>query len=275
VGAELWRRRPELLASRLLHIQQGHRGGGWELSDAIERARGLRLPVVMTEHHVAASPLAGEEESDILVALSEADAGLLRRRWPSRRVEVIPRGCRAWTRTRHGRRRGRPVISVWGRLDRPAAWRLLEVARARRARLLLAAPPCSAEIESAWRRASAGTAARRLCLAAPSTAWATEAAEAADVFVDLDGGDGRSRIACLTAALACGAPVVTSRLRGLAELRDLTHQAKDPVDGTCEVLDDPRLRDQLWVAARDHCQDHSWDRVAERHLALWRTAENH
>ena len=29
------------------------------------------------------------------------------------------------------------------------------------------------------------------------------------------------------------------------------------------------LRRELAAQAREHCNDHSWDRVAQRHLALW------
>jgi len=42
---------------------------------------------------------------------------------------------------------------------------------------------------------------------------------------------------------------------------------------TVRALGDADLRRTLTARAREYCNDHSWDRVAERHLALWTTLE--
>ncbi len=41
----------------------------------------------------------------------------------------------------------------------------------------------------------------------------------------------------------------------------------------CGLLDDVELRRELGAAAREYCHDHSWDRVAQRHVALWTALE--
>ena len=74
--------------------------------------------------------------------------------------------------------------------------------------------------------------------------------------------------------LATGVPVLTSPTHWFHELRDVTYQPDDLVDGVQRLLEDTALRKRLAAAARDYCHENSWARSAERHLALWRSVEN-
>jgi len=46
---------------------------------------------------------------------------------------------------------------------------------------------------------------------------------------------------------------------------------EDLAAGLHEVLEDPGCRAQLVGAARAHCDEFGWQRIAALHLALWRT----
>ena len=59
----------------------------------------------------------------------------------------------------------------------------------------------------------------------------------------------------------------------LTRLDGVVHQPDDLVDGIETLLDDTKLRERLVDAARAHCHDHSWERTAQRHLALWESLE--
>jgi glycosyltransferase involved in cell wall biosynthesis len=74
--------------------------------------------------------------------------------------------------------------------------------------------------------------------------------------------------------LASGVPVLTSPTSWFADLREVTYQPADLEEGVRRLLEDTQLRDQLVDAATAYCHEHSWRRIAERHLALWRSLEN-
>jgi glycosyltransferase involved in cell wall biosynthesis len=74
--------------------------------------------------------------------------------------------------------------------------------------------------------------------------------------------------------LAAGVPVLTSPTSWFADLRDVTYQPRNLVEGVRRLLDDTPLRERLTAAAREYCHAHTWSRIAERHLALWRTLES-
>jgi hypothetical protein len=80
----------------------------------------------------------------------------------------------------------------------------------------------------------------------------------------LDAASGAVRV-----GLASGVPVLTSPTAWFADLAEATFQPTDLVAGVRRALDDDVLRRRLVDAARAHCHDHSWARVAEQHLALW------
>jgi hypothetical protein len=59
----------------------------------------------------------------------------------------------------------------------------------------------------------------------------------------------------------------------LADLDGAILQTADIGEDIERALTDVDLRQELGVRAREHCHEHSWDRVAERHLALWTALE--
>jgi glycosyltransferase involved in cell wall biosynthesis len=77
----------------------------------------------------------------------------------------------------------------------------------------------------------------------------------------------------LGAALASGVPVVAAPDPRLADLEGAVLQPADLAEGTARALADADLRRELVARAREHCHDHSWERVAQRHVALWAALE--
>ena len=59
----------------------------------------------------------------------------------------------------------------------------------------------------------------------------------------------------------------------LADLDGAILQTADIAAGTMRALGDADLRRELAARAREYCHDHSWDRVAQRHVALWAALE--
>jgi hypothetical protein len=47
----------------------------------------------------------------------------------------------------------------------------------------------------------------------------------------------------------------------------------DLVEGLGQLLEDDLLRRRVTDAAREHCADHSWSRIASRHVDLWNSME--
>jgi glycosyltransferase involved in cell wall biosynthesis len=75
-------------------------------------------------------------------------------------------------------------------------------------------------------------------------------------------------------ALATGVPVLASPTAWFSDLRHVTHQPDDLVDGLARLLDDTSLRDRVTLAAREYCHAHSWRRVAAEQAALWQSVES-
>jgi glycosyltransferase involved in cell wall biosynthesis len=71
-------------------------------------------------------------------------------------------------------------------------------------------------------------------------------------------------------ALASGVPVLTSRTADFTDLSGAVFQPEDLVSGVDELFTKDSLRTELASAAQAYCQETSWSRVAEQHLALWR-----
>jgi glycosyltransferase involved in cell wall biosynthesis len=70
--------------------------------------------------------------------------------------------------------------------------------------------------------------------------------------------------------LASGVPVLTSPTRWFQDVRGVTHQPVNLVEGLERLLEDTTLRDTLTEAATDYCHRHAWSKIADRHRALYR-----
>jgi len=104
----------------------------------------------------------------------------------------------------------------------------------------------------------------------PQPELARELARDGDVVVFADAAGARLE---LGAALASGVPVVTAPDPRLDDLEGAILQAADLEEGAARALADGDLRRELAACAREHCHDNSWERVAQRHVALWAALE--
>lgn len=266
---------PDLRGVRLVHVQ--HEDSLFDdtaLTRRVQEARAWGVPVAVSEHSVGPAARAWEREADALVAFTARGARLLRARWPSRRVEHIPHGCPAWFPPRKSRR-GR-VIGAFGFLERyKGFWHLLDVLRAAPGtELVLFSYAKRPEIEAEWEAAAAGLPVRRERVYLPADEIARRLAAEADILVFwYDDVPHASASGAVRVGLATGVPVLTSPAAWFEELREVTYQPQDLIDGVRRLLDDTALRTELAAAAREYCHAQSWPRIAERHLALWRTLE--
>jgi glycosyltransferase involved in cell wall biosynthesis len=233
---------PEIAGVRLLHVQHpGDPDAGASVAARIVETALARVPVVVTEHAVVAGIGPWERDATVLVATTKADAQVLRLRWPGKWVEWIPYGCP-------------PGAPAPGRTARP------------RAVAILGKFPAA---ESAAQRAR-----RSLVLLTPGQHAQLELtrllARDCDLVVFADAA--RARLD-LGAALASGVPVLAAPDPRLADLDGAILQTDDIAEDIARALTDVELRQELGGRAREHCHDHSWDRVARRHLALWTALE--
>jgi glycosyltransferase involved in cell wall biosynthesis len=233
---------PEPPALRLLHVQHpGDPAVGVSATPRIVETALARVPVVVTAHAVVERIGPWEREATALVATTRADADALRRRWPGKRVEWIPYGCPpAVPAQARGSAAG--AVAIVGRLPTAEA-----VARRQRRRVVVLTPGQRPQPELA-----------RLL------------ARDCDLVVFADAGAARLDVG---AALASGVPVVAPPDARLADLGGAVFQTGDIAAATARALADIDLRRELAAHAREHCHDHSWDRVAQRHLALWTALE--
>lgn len=264
---------PDPAGVRLLHIQHGD--GLYddrELTRHVQQAHNAAVPVVITEHTITTMAHAWERDVDVLVALTERGADLLRATWPTQRVEHIPHGCPTWFPPRK-HRRGR-VIGAFGFLERHKGfWQLLDVLRALPdSELLLFSYAKNTITEAAWDAAAAGLPIRRVREFRPIEDVARQLAAQADVLVFwYDDSAHASASGAVRIGLASGVPVLASPTGWFRDLRDVTYQPETLIAGVQRLLDDSTLRETLTTAARDYCHDHCWPRIAERHLDLWRS----
>jgi glycosyltransferase involved in cell wall biosynthesis len=227
---------PRAWRSQSLHVQ--HAPGLFddeELARAIGAARAAGVGVAITEHEVGPTATAWEQRADVLVALDEAAARLLRERWPGKRVELIPPGCPAW-RAASRERGGRTVATIGASADRLKSLEVLAEA---------------GDIDELVHLRE---------LPRDSDRLARQLNESADVVVVWPGGY-LARI-----ALASGVPVVVPRPVGGGELAEVTTTRDDPAEDVLEALETGPA-----AAAREFCEAASWPRVAAVHDALWRT----
>jgi hypothetical protein len=59
----------------------------------------------------------------------------------------------------------------------------------------------------------------------------------------------------------------------VADLDGAVCLAEDLGDGLARALADGGLKRALAERGREYCEDHSWDRVARRHVQLWAALE--
>jgi glycosyltransferase involved in cell wall biosynthesis len=248
-----------------------------QLEHFVARARSRGRAVLVTEHSVFDRPEAWEQGASALVAATTAGAAVVRRRNPTVRVEMIPLGCETWTPVRK-RERGRTI----GFFGFPGSHKGLHrlAAAARRipgSEVVLyahhdgPAPPAVAQwpgdVALRWERAwlpmpelAARLAAETDLLALPYAPVAHHSASSAVLL-----------------ALSTGVPVLTSDTTWFADLGAAVHRVGDGedelADGLARLLDDDVLRRRVTDAAREHCADHSWSRIAARHVDLWNSME--
>src|SRR5262249_13034367 len=72
----------------------------------------------------------------------------------------------------------------------------------------------------------------------------------------------RFRLAAIRIGLATGVPVLASPTTWFHDLRDVTHQPADMMEGVRRLLDDTELRTKLTTAAESYCRENSWSKVA-------------
>jgi glycosyltransferase involved in cell wall biosynthesis len=269
---------PAAAEARLLHVQ--HEYGLFDsgsLERTLEQIHEAGVPTVVTEHAVKADSESWERQADVLVTASRRGAELLRSKWPGSRVEHIPHGCPTWF-PRRKRTRG-CVIGAFGFLSPyKGFWQLLDVLRRLPAtQLLLFSHARSREFEERWEADAAGLPVVREPRYLPTAEAARRLAAEADILVYwYDEVPHASASGAVRIGLATGVPVLASPTAWFEDLLEETFQPTDLVEGVQRLLDDTPLRRRVVAAARDHCHDHSWARIAERHVALWRELEaNH
>jgi glycosyltransferase involved in cell wall biosynthesis len=263
---------PETKRVRLLHIQhEASLFDSRELKACIEQVRHESAPVVVTEHAVSRQPRPWEQIADGIVTLNSLGAARLRARWPRKRIEHIPSGCPAWFPPRK-RSRGK-VIGAFGFLAQyKGFWKLLDIVRETPGtELVLYSHARSEPLEESWREAAKNLPVRRIGDYLPAVEVARRLAAEADILVYwYSETSAISASAAIQIGLATGVPVLASPTTWFHDLRDVTYQPADMMEGVRRLLEDTELRTQLSTAAESYCRENSWSKVAGRHLALWR-----
>lgn len=261
---------------RLLHVQ--HESSLFDDTDLTRRVletRLSRIPVVVTKHSVGAETQPWEGEADVLLALTRRGTETLRTHWPHKRVEYMPHGCPTWFPARK-KTRGR-VIGAFGFLEpHKGFWHLLDALRALPdTELLLFSYAKWRETEYMWEEAARGLPVRRIREFVPSFEVACRLADEADILVFwYDEAPVASASGAVRVGLATGVPVLASPTGWFQDLREMTFQPHDLVEGIQQLLEDTPLRERLTAAAQEYCNENSWPRIAERHLALWQALES-
>lgn len=267
---------PDLRAVRLLHVEhEPSLVADTDLQRTVQAAAAAGIPVSVTQHAVLQTARAWERDAHLLLTTNPAAAALLRKRWPSKWVEHVPHGCPTWFPPRK-RRRGR-VIGAFGFLAaHKGFWELLEaLPQLDGAELVLYSYAKGPDEARAFAEAAAGLPVRRVDTFLPEEEIARRLAAEADVLVfwyrptAWASTSGAARV-----GLATGVPVLTSATQLFSDLRDVTYQPDNLIEGVERLLEDEALRTRLTDAARQFCHEHSWPRIAERHRALWRTLES-
>ena len=267
--------RPDPAGLRLLHVQhEPSLISDAELTRQVQAARQLGVPVAVTEHTIGREARAWERDTDVLVSLTGRGAAWLRERWPNKRVEQLPMGCPTWFPPRK-RLPGR-VIGAFGFLDQHKGfWRLLDVLRTvPGTELLLLSHARQPEIEARWERDAAGLPVRRERAFLPIEEVARRLAAEADLLVFwYDDLPFAAASYAARVGLATGVPVLASPTTWFEDLGEAAFRPDDLAEGIACLLEDVPLRRTVTDAAREYCHAESWQRSAERHLALWEGLE--
>lgn len=263
----------------VLHLQHEHSlVTPGRVAEVARDTRDRGAALVVTEHtvrrDVPATTDAWEDDVAALVAHSAEAAALLRERRPRRRVELIPHGCPTWFPPRRARR-GR-VVATFGFLEpHKGLEALVDAAAALGGRdaveeLLLIGSTRAAWADEWFAGLDLPVPVRRVDGFLPEDEIARRLAAEADVLVFPYV---QPRFAAVSGAvrvgLASGVPVLTSPTTWFSDLCHTTLQTDDLAAGIARLLDDTALRDELSAAAREHCEAHSWARVARRHADLY------
>jgi glycosyltransferase involved in cell wall biosynthesis len=255
----------------VLHLQHEHSlVAPGHVADVARRSRAAGVPFVVTEHTVRGRVDDWEGDVAALVAHSADGATVLQRRWPAQRVEVIPHGCPTWFPPRKARR-GR-VVATFGFLEphKGLAALLAAAAAVGDVDVLLIGSTRAAWADEWLAGLDLPVPVRRVAQFLDEREIARRLAAEADVLVFPYA---QPRFAAVSGAvrvgLASGVPVLTTPTTWFSDLRGVTLQTDDLAAGIARLLDDTALRDQLTAAARQHCHEHSWDRVARRHANLY------
>jgi glycosyltransferase involved in cell wall biosynthesis len=275
-GVRLTQTPPIIQTLRLLHAHHDEAApADVDLTSYVLEATLAGVPVVVSEHAVGGQAQAWERDATVLVVPSEAAADRLRRRWPAKRVEVLPYGCPRPVKVTK-RRRGRVVATI-GSLEDDTPWRVLEsLGSVRGSSLLVLAPPARRELEETWREAAAGSPVKRVARSLNSEAAACLLARRADAVVFWEDAEPNSLGSStqVRVALASGAPTLTSATSRYTDVAEAAFQPGDLEEGIETLLDGERLRLELRGRARAYCDEHSWAAVARRHVALWESVES-
>jgi len=266
---------PEPGFARVLHIQHEYlRYDDAGLTTEIARQRQSGVRVAITEHTVTPQLGPWERDADVLVSLTSGGADLLRKKWPGKRVDHIPHGCHEYFPPRKSQR-GKVIGTFGFAAAHKGAERLLDAVRA--------IPGASALIFSHDHGNPAaglppefvdGETVRVFNEFLPPEQIAARLAAEADILmywygpIDTYVASGAVRI-----GLATGVPVMTSPTRWFNDLKEVTYQPADPIEGARRLLEDDELRQRLVIAARDYCHQNSWERIAQRHRALWESLQ--
>jgi glycosyltransferase involved in cell wall biosynthesis len=240
-----------------------------QLERQLVQARSSRVPVVVTEHAISGERHAWEGCASALVSLTEAGAKTLARKCPGQTVEYIPHGCPTWF-PRRKRTRGK-TVGAYGFLARHKGfWHLLDSLRSiPGCDLLIYSFTKYPSLRSSWETAIRGQPVRWIERYMPEAEIAQRLAAEADVLVFwYDESAYESASGAVRTGLASGVPVLASPTRWFRDLRGVTYQPDNLVEGVKRLLEDTPLRHALTEAARDYCHQHAWSNVADRHRAL-------
>lgn len=269
-------RMPDARGTRLLHIQ--HETSLFDdsaLTESVQRARAGRMPVVITEHTVGWNVRPWERDANVLTALTQRGAAMLRARWPDKRVEYLPHGCPTWFPPR--KKASGLTIGAFGFLEyHKGFWQLLDLVRALPGtELLLVSHSKNHEKNEQWARDAAGLPVRHCSDFMPVEAAARLLAAEADILVYWydELGEHASASGAVRVGMATGVPVLASATNWFKDLEGPTYQSADLIEGARRLLDDTALREETTSAARDYCHQHSWTNIAKRHVALWQSLD--
>ncbi len=267
--------RPDLATTRVLHVQyEPALFDAVELGACLEEATASGVRTAVTEHVVLPQAHAWERHATVIGTTTEQGVATLQARYPHRRVEHLPLGCPTWFPPRR-KQRGK-VIGAFGFLERQKGfWSLLDVLRELPGtRLLMFSYARDPDLEAEFTAAAEGLPVERVDSFLPAEEIAGRLAAETDLLAywydeqRYPIASGAARV-----GLATGVPVLTSATGWFADLRDVTYQPVDLVEGIATLLEDTTLRRRLANDVRAFCHDHSYEQMARQHRELWQSLE--